>query len=211
MKEISKLNDEINIKNKNLKILSNINKSMKISLKNLTERLDELIYKCTKDQKKLIGKNSPINNNKDKNLEEKLLLKEKELKNQQNMIMILSKDNKKLRHTLEQNDFELNRNLSNKLNIKEQEIKNLNKIIKDYEHKYQKHNECQKEIDTLREKLLNNQKELSEKKREIYISHKNIIELHSKFVSTENAICLINKNIKERNSKNKTKLNIKEQ
>ena len=52
MKEISKLNDEINIKNKNLKILSNVNKRLKISLNNLTQKLDELIYKFTKDQKK---------------------------------------------------------------------------------------------------------------------------------------------------------------
>ena len=170
MKEITKLNEEINIKNKNLKKLSNINENMKISLNNLTQKLDELLYKFTKDQKKLISKSINNTNAKEKNFEEQLLLKEKELKNQQNMINILSKDNKKLRHSLEiQNTFELNRNLSDKLFIKEQEIINLNKIIKDYEHKYKKHNECQKEIDILKEKLINNQKELSEKKRKFLI------------------------------------------
>ena len=70
MKEISKLNDEINIKNKNLKILSNVNKRLKISLNNLTQKLDELIYKFTKDQKKLKLKNNIIND-KEKSLEEK--------------------------------------------------------------------------------------------------------------------------------------------
>ena len=207
MKEISKLNDEINIKNKNLKILSNVNKRLKISLNNLTQKLDELIYKFTKDQKKLKLKNN-IMNDKEKSLEEQLVIKEKELKNQQNMINILSKDNKKLRHSLELNNFELNRSLSDKLFLKEQQIINLNKIIKDYEHKNQKHNECQKEIDILREKYLSNQKELSEKKKEIIINHKNITDLKSRFINTQNAIDLINKNIKERNTKKKSKLNI---
>ena len=207
MKEITKLNEEINIKNKNLKKLSNINKNMKISLNDLTRKLDELLYKFTKDQKKLISKSINNTNAKEKNFEEQLLLKEKELKNQQNMINILSKDNKKLRHSLEiQNTFELNRNLSDKLFIKEQEIINLNKIIKDYEHKYKKHNECQKEIDILKEKLINNQKELSEKKKEIFINHKNIIQLQSKYISSKDAINAINKNIKERKIKKNLKL-----
>ena len=208
MKEISKLNEEINIKDKNLKLLSKVNKNLRNSLNNLTHKLDELLYKFTKDQKKLNLKNNN-GNNKEKNFEEQLLLKEKELKNQQNMINILSKDNKKLRHSLEiQNNFELNRSLSDKLLIKEKEIINLNKIIKDYEHKYKKHNECQKEIDSLKEKLINNQKELSEKKKEIFISHKNITELHSKIINSENAINIINKNIKERKRKEKLKLNL---
>ena len=208
MKEISKLNEEINIKDKNLKLLSKVNKNLRNSLNNLTQKLDELLYKFTKDQKKLNLKGNNVNN-KEKNFEEQLLLKEKELKNQQNMINILAKDNKKLRHSLEvQNNFELNRNLSDKLFIKEKEIINLNKIIKDYEHKYQKHNECQKEIDSLKEKLINNQKELSEKKKEIFISHKNITQLHSKIINSENAINLVNKNIKERKRKEKLKLNI---
>ena len=208
MKEISKLNEEINIKDKNLKLLSKVNKNLRNSLSNLTQKLDELLYKFTKDQKKLNLKGNNMNN-KEKNFEEQLLLKEKELKNQQNMINILTKDNKKLRHSLEvQNNFELNRNLSDKLFIKEKEIVNLNKIIKDYEHKYQKHNECQKEIDSLKEKLINNQKELSEKKKEIFISHKNITQLHSKIINSESAINLINKNIKERKRKEKLKLNI---
>ena len=141
MKEISKLNEEINIKDKNLKLLAKVNKNLRNSLNNLTQKLDELLYKFTKDQKKLNLKGNNMNN-KEKNFEEQLLLKEKELKNQQNMINILTKDNEKLRHSLEvQNNFELNRNLSDKLFIKEKEIVNLNKIIKDYEHKYQKHNE----------------------------------------------------------------------
>ena len=208
MKEISKLNEEINIKDKNLKLLAKVNKNLRNSLNNLTQKLDELLYKFTKDQKKLNLKGNNMNN-KEKNFEEQLLLKEKELKNQQNMINILSKDNKKLRHNLEmQNNFELNRNLSDKLFIKEKEIVNLNKIIKDYEHKYQKHNECQKEIDSLKEKLINNQKELSEKKKEIFISHKNITQLHSKIINSESAINLVNKNIKERKRKEKLKLNI---
>ena len=206
MKQIYKLNEEINIKNKNLKYLSNINKNLKISLNSLTKKLDELLYKFTKDQKKLKPKNNNISE-KDKNFEEQLLLKEKELKHQQNMINILSNDNKKLKHSLEiQNNYEINRNLSDKLCVKEQEIVNLKKIIKDYEHKYEKHNECQKEIDLLKIKLLNNQKELSEKKKEIFISHKNITELQSKYINSESAVNLINKTIKERNIKKKEKL-----
>lgn len=213
LKEISKLNEEISVKNNNLKTLSKLNENLKLSLKNLTQRLDELIYKFTKDQKKLIRNNRSNSldksNDVEKDFEKQLLLKEKELKNQQNIINILSRDNKKLRHNLEiKNTFEMNRSLSDKLYLKEQEIINLNKIIKDYEHKYKKHNECQKEIDLLREKLINNQKELSEKKKEIFISHKNITQLQSKFIQSESAINIINNNIKERNKKAKLKINI---
>ena len=213
LKEITKLNEEINVKNNNLKTLSKLNENLKLSLKNLTQRLDELIYKFTKDQKKLIRNNksnsSDKSNDIEKNFEKQLSLKEKELKNQQNIINILSRDNKKLRHNLEiKNTFEMNRSLSDKLYLKEQEIINLNKIIKDYEHKYKKHNECQKEIDSLREKLINNQKELSEKKKEIFISHKNITQLQSKFIQSESAINIINNNIKERNKKAQLKINI---
>ena len=213
LKEITKLNEEISVKNNNLKTLSKLNENLKLSLKNLTQRLDELIYKFTKDQKKLIRNNKSNsldkNNDIEKNFEKQLSLKEKELKNQQNIINILSRDNKKLRHNLEiKNTFEMNRSLSDKLYLKEQEIINLNKIIKDYEYKYKKHNECQKEIDSLREKLINNQKELSEKKKEIFISHKNITQLQSKFIQSESAINIINNNIKERNKKAKLKINI---
>lgn len=213
LKEITKLNEEISVKNNNLKTLSKLNENLKLSLKNLTQRLDELIYKFTKDQKKLIRNNKSNsldkNNDIEKNFEKQLSLKEKELKNQQNIINILSRDNKKLRHNLEiKNTFEMNRSLSDKLYLKEQEIINLNKIIKDYEYKYKKHNECQKEIDSLREKLISNQKELSEKKKEIFISHKNIIQLQSKFIQSESAINIINNNIKERNKKAKLKINI---
>ena len=213
LKEISKLNEEISVKNNNLKTLSKLNENLKLSLKNLTQRLDELIYKFTKDQKKIIrnNRNNSLDKNNDveKNFEKQLSLKEKELKNQQNIINILSRDNKKLRHNLEiKNTFEMNRSLSDKLHLKEQEIINLNKIIKDYEHKYKKHNECQKEIDSLREKLINNQKELSEKKKEIFISHKNITQLQSKFIQSESAINIINNNIKERNKKAKLKISI---
>ena len=213
LKEITKLNEEISVKNNNLKTLSKLNENLKLSLKNLTQRLDELIYKFTKDQKKLIRNNRSNSldksNDIEKNFEKQLSLKEKELKNQQNIINILSRDNKKLRHNLEiKNTFEMNRSLSDKLYLKEQEIINLNKIIKDYEHKYKKHNECQKEIDSLREKLINNQKELSEKKKEIFISHKNITQLQSKCIQSENAINIINNNIKERNKKAKLKINI---
>ena len=213
LKELTKLNEEINVKNNNLKTLSKLNENLKLSLKNLTQRLDELIYKFTKDQKKLIRNNRSNSldksNDIEKNFEKQLSLKEKELKNQQNIINILSRDNKKLRHNLEiKNTFEMNRSLSDKLYLKEQEIINLNKIIKDYEHKYKKHNECQKEIDSLREKLFNNQKELSEKKKEIFISHKNITQLQSKFIQSESAINIINNNIKERNKKAKLKINI---
>ena len=213
LKEITKLNEEISVKNNNLKTLSKLNENLKLSLKNLTQRLDELIYKFTKDQKKLIRNNRSNSldksNDIEKNFEKQLSLKEKELKNQQNIINILSRDNKKLRHNLEiKNTFEMNRSLSDKLYLKEQEIINLNKIIKDYEHKYKKHNECQKEIDSLREKLINNQKELSEKKKEIFISHKNITQLQSKFIQSESAINIINNNIKERNKKAKLKINI---
>ena len=213
LKEITKLNEEINVKNNNLKTLSKLNENLKLSLKNLTQRLDELIYKFTKDQKKLIRNNRSNSldksNDIEKNFEKQLSLKEKELKNQQNIINILSRDNKKLRHNLEiKNTFEMNRSLSDKLYLKEQEIINLNKIIKDYEHKYKKHNECQKEIDSLREKLINNQKELSEKKKEVFISHKNITQLQSQFIQSESAINIINNNIKERNKKAKLKINI---
>ena len=93
--EIKKYKKEIDTKEKDIKKLIVANENLKKSLEILTQRLDKLLLNSTNQKMK-------YNNNISKNaeLEHKLEIKEKELKNQQQLINILTRDNKNIREKL---------------------------------------------------------------------------------------------------------------
>ena len=94
--EIKKYQKEIDTKEKDIKKLIVANENLKNSLEILTQRLDKLLLNSNNQKLK-------YNNNISKNaeLEHKLELKEKELKNQQQLINILTRDNKNIREKLD--------------------------------------------------------------------------------------------------------------
>ena len=104
------------------------NKNLKNSLELLTKRLDKAIINSNLKHVKI-----QKNTSESQELKHQLEIKEKELKNQQQLINILKKDNKNIREIL--NTFHMNvsdLNLANKVQLQYREIMNLQKDLKEY-------------------------------------------------------------------------------
>ena len=127
--EIKKHKDEVEKKEKDIKKLIITNNNLKNSLEILTQRLDKILINSNQQKIKL---NKTINNNQE-NLQHQLDIKEKELKNQQQLINILTKDNKNIRNMLNNlNNLgvnESNINFTEKMKQQYQEIQNFKKNL----------------------------------------------------------------------------------
>ena len=171
-KDIQKYKEEIEKKEKDIKKLINTNNNLKISLETLTQRLDKILVNSSQQKIKI---NKTMNTSQE-DLQHQLDIKEKELKNQQQLINILSKDNKNIRNILNNfNNFGIN---ENNLNLKEkiqqqyQEIQNLQKNLKEYKLKLeQKQSSTQKNI-TSKNINFNTDEENSSPKKLNYFLHK---------------------------------------
>ena len=145
--EIKKHKDEVEKKEKDIKKLIITNNNLKNSLEILTQRLDKILISSNQQKIKL---NKTINNNQE-NLQHQLDIKEKELKNQQQLINILTKDNKNIRNMLNNlNNLgvnESNINFTEKMKQQYQEIQNLKKNLNEYKIKLdQKQSSTQKNL-----------------------------------------------------------------
>ena len=145
--EIKKHKDEVEKKEKDIKKLIITNNNLKNSLEILTQRLDKILINSNQQKIKL---NKTINNNQE-NLQHQLDIKEKELKNQQQLINILTKDNKNIRNMLNNlNNLgvnESNINFTEKMKQQYQEIQNLKKNLNEYKIKLdQKQSSTQKNL-----------------------------------------------------------------
>ena len=135
-KEIQTHKNEILEKDKSIKKLINSNNNLKKSLELLTQRLDKILINADQQKPKL---NKILNDNSQEDLKHQLEIKEKELKNQQQLIKILTKDNKNIRKIL--NDFGIshennnNINMADKIHEQYQEIQKLQKDIKELKEK----------------------------------------------------------------------------
>ena len=139
--QIKKINidysNEIEKKEKDIKKLVNTNTNLKNSLEVLTQRLDKFLINKTNQKLKKANK---IDENKKDDLKYQLEIKEKELKNQQQIINILKKDNKNIRNILNNLGYnENNINLIEKINQQYKDIINLQKNFKEYK---EKHSSC---------------------------------------------------------------------
>ena len=112
-----------------IKNLLNTNKNLNLSLEALTQRLDKVLINSS--QKKIKFKDKPAES---LDLQYQLKIKEKELKNQHQLINILLKDNKNVRTVL--NNFHVNDNglnLANKVQSQYKEIITLKKDLNEYQ------------------------------------------------------------------------------
>ena len=135
-KEIQMHKNEIMEKEKSIKKLINSNNNLKKSLEVLTQRLDKIIINSNQQKPKI---NKILNNNVQEDLQHQLDIKEKELKNQQQLIKILTKDNKNIRKILTDfgisNDNNNSINMADKIHEQYQEIQKLQKNIKELKEK----------------------------------------------------------------------------
>ena len=201
--KISNLNSDIQEKDNNLESLANINKSLRNSLEVLTLRLDKILYNSRNNNslnnKKIQHSNSTI----DISLQHKLKIKEKEIKNQQKLINILTNDNKNIKSTIEKyNCVDLNINLNNQLHEKDVEINKLEKKIHDYEQKLEEHNTCEKTIKNLNEQIYAYKKEIEIQKNDIKNNYKNFAELKNKIAKYGMFRININKNNRKKSADN---------
>ena len=176
--EIKKHKEEVEQKEKDIKKLLITNNNLKNNLEILTQRLDKILINSNQ-QKMKINKivNNNINNCNQEELQHKLDIKEKELKNQQQLINILTKDNKNIRNILNNlNNFginETNINFTEKIQQQYQEIQNLKKDLKDYKIKLeQKQSSTQKNKES-KEISFNTDDDNSIKNKQNIFLHKN--------------------------------------
>ena len=146
-KDIQNYKDEIEKKEKDIKKLLNTNNNLKNSLETLTQRLDKILVNSNQQKIKIT---KTMNANQE-DLQHQLDIKEKELKNQQQLINILTKDNKNIRNILNNiNNYGINDNninLKDKIQQQYQEIQSLKKNLKEYKLKLeQKQSSTQKNI-----------------------------------------------------------------
>jgi hypothetical protein len=140
--KIKKMNleykNEIQQKEKDIKRLVNTNTNLKNSLEVITQRLDKVLI----NQKLKKTNKSPENKKED--LQYQLEIKEKELKNQQQLINILKKDNKNIRNLL--NNFGYNENNLNLVEKVQQQYKDLLNLQRNFKEYKEKHSSSQTNI-----------------------------------------------------------------
>ena len=127
--------NEIEKKEKDIKRLVTTNTNLKNSLEVITQRLDKVLI--DKNNKKFKKINQINNENNKDDLSYQLKIKEKEIKNQQQLIHILENDNKNIRNLLNKiSDNENNIDLVEKVHQQYKDILNLQKNFREYKEKH---------------------------------------------------------------------------
>ena len=177
--EIKKHKDEIEKKEKDIKKLIITNNNLKNSLEILTQRLDKILINSNQQKVKL----NKTNNNQE-NLQHQLDIKEKELKNQQQLINILTKDNKNIRNMLNNlNNLgvnESNINFTEKMKQQYQEIQNLKKNLNEYKIKLdQKQSSTQKNLSSKEINFNADEESSIQKKPNIFLNKIKKVKINS--------------------------------
>ena len=180
-KRISNLNIDMKEKDNYILSLSNSNNILRNSLESLTLRVDKILYNSRNNNNSNNNKLQQSKSTTDMSLEYQLKIKEKEIKNQQKLIKILTTDNKNIKSTIERyNLVDVNINLNDQLHEKDVEISNLQKKLHNSELKLEEHNLCSEKIKTLNEQILAYKKEIELQKVNVKKSNKIYTDLKTK-------------------------------
>ena len=188
---ISKLVNDGKSKDVELKTLSKENNSLKNNLENLSSKLDEMIYKSTSNPRKLIMQSKLDENKKKENYEQQIKIKEKEIRNRQQLIDILEKDNKKLKdswNSIDNIGKDGGNKIKEQLKIKNTEIIEIQNKIKEYKHIISEHAICEKKIEFLNKIIENKRKTIHSKISETAIKDNKNNELNTKLNMVDKAL-----------------------
>jgi len=190
-----------------LKTLSKENNSLKNNLESISVKLDEMIYKSTNNPRKII-KNKILNENKSKepSYEQQIMIKNKEIKNKQQLIDILNRDKIKLQNSLkllDNSDKEGGNKMKSQLRDTNLGIIELENKIKNYKLIISDHAQCVKKIDYLNKMIGSKKRELVTTKIEINQKDSKTNELTSKINMADKALEIL--------EENKTKKKLKKQ
>lgn len=181
-----------------LKHLSKENNTLKNNLESISVKLDEMIYKSTNNPKKII-KNKMLNESKNKepNYEQQIMIKNKEIKNKQQLIDILNRDKIKLKNSLKLLDntgTEGGNKMNNELRDRNLEIIELENKIKNYKLIISDHAQCVKKIDYLNKMIGSKKREIVATKLEISEKDSKTNELNSKINMVDKALEILEEN-----------------
>ena len=187
-KEQKKLQNQIKTKESSINLIQESNRNLESSLSTLQKKYEKLYYKniANESQKKNSNQNSALNES-DIPIEIALKVKERELKNNENIILTLSKENKQLTRLIDnyQKDKE-NKDISDLILIKEKENKSIENEIKTMKLLTKEHKNCEIEKKNLIEIIVSLKEELKQSKINLMKNKKNLQNSQSKYLATEN-------------------------
>lgn len=144
--EIEKLQKDLELRNKNIKLLTETNYKQKSALESVSNQLDQKIerLRLMQTSKK---KNETDEEKEKKEIEKKLTLKEQELKNSTALVHILSRDNKKLKELLDTyGEYKKKMQLVDLSHFKDDEKNSLMNEINLLKKEIEEHKLCNKKI-----------------------------------------------------------------
>ena len=185
--EIDKLTTENNEKENRINILQATNGKMKQSYELLTKRIEKLQKdmesKSTKNKTEGAKKDDTNKKGENPEMEQKLADIDKEIKQKQNLINILSKKNQDIKKSIDSfYQLTANKNILNELKEKEFQKKKLEEEVKEYEKIVNKHNsQCVTTIENLKKELEKIKSQLNVEKNEFHNKNQDYIMLQCKF------------------------------
>ena len=185
--EIDKLTTENNEKENRINILQATNGKMKQSYELLTKRIEKLQKdmesKSTKNKTEETKKDDTNKKGENPEMEQKLADIDKEIKQKQNLINILSKKNQDIKKSIDSYyQLTVNKNILNELKEKEFQKKKLEEEVKEYEKIVNIHNsQCVSTIENLKKELEKIKSQLNEEKNEFHNKNQDYIMLQCKF------------------------------
>ena len=185
--EIDKLTTENNEKENRINILQATNGKMKQSYELLTKRIEKLQKdmesKSTKNKTEGTKKDDTNKKGENPEMEQKLADIDKEIKQKQNLINILSKKNQDIKKSIDSfYQITANKNILNELKEKEFQKKKLEEEVKEYEKIVNIHNsQCVSTIENLKKELEKIKSQLNEEKNEFHNKNQDYIMLQCKF------------------------------
>ncbi len=185
--EIDKLTTENNEKENRINILQATNGKMKQSYELLTKRIEKLQKdmesKSAKNKNEGAKKDDTNKKGENPEMEQKLADIDKEIKQKQNLINILSKKNQDIKKSIDSfYQLTANKNILNELKEKEFQKKKLEEEVKEYEKIVNKHNsQCVTTIENLKKELEKIKSQLNVEKNEFHNKNQDYIMLQCKF------------------------------
>jgi len=185
--EIDKLTTENNEKESRINILQATNGKMKQSYELLTKRIEKLQKdmesKSAKNKNEGAKKDDTNKKGENPEMEQKLADIDKEIKQKQNLINILSKKNQDIKKSIDSfYQLTANKNILNELKEKEFQKKKLEEEVKEYEKIVNKHNsQCVTTIENLKKELEKIKSQLNVEKNEFHNKNQDYIMLQCKF------------------------------
>ena len=201
--KIKQLQIDLYSKSENLKKLTIRNHYLTINLKELNEKVDQMIKNSANKKFKILKKEKKISP------ELILKIKEKELKNSQTLVKILQRDNSRIKKLLEYQTETSSNELLNKIKEKDNENQKLKTEIKQLKNINHSNSNCLTQRNNLQKIIKNLELEITRTIENTGRIKNNYEIFQTRNVNSENANKKLRENIfKRKNSEKKRKISL---